>query len=147
MSAPQTTTTHRLTFRALSETFAIHRLPPATPVPRSVLDLLWFTVSRTHDELSLLVPTSYQLQVDAGIDHRIETPYRAFQIVGTLDFSLVGILADVATILKAVGIPIFVISTYDTDYVLVRADRADAARTNLVAAGHIVVDEQVGAKE
>ncbi|KAJ3359325.1 hypothetical protein GGF32_009448 [Allomyces javanicus] len=145
MSAPQTRT--NLTFRALSETFAIHRLPPTTPVPRSVLDLPWFTVSRTHEELSLLVPTSYQLQVDAGVDRRIETPYRAFQIVGTLDFSLVGILADVATILKAAGIPIFVISTFDTDYVLVRADRSDAARTQLAAAGHVVVDEQVGARE
>ncbi|KAJ3363789.1 hypothetical protein GGF31_000678 [Allomyces arbusculus] len=147
MSAPQVMTTLHLTFCALSETFAIHRLPPTTPVPRSVVDLPWFTVSRTHEELSLLVPTSNQLQVDAGIDHRIEAPYRAFQIVGELDFSLVGILADVATILKAAGIPIFVISTFDTDYVLVRADRADAARTHLIAAGNIVVDEQVGAKE
>ncbi|MBT2229806.1 ACT domain-containing protein [Nonomuraea sp. NEAU-A123] len=59
-------------------------------------------------------------------------------MAGPLDFSLTGILASIAGPLAAANIPIFVVSTYDTDYVLVRSERADAAFATLAAAGHTV---------
>lgn len=82
----------------------------------------------TDVERSLVCPTT------AVPDNTVsrEDGWRAFRIVGQLDFSLVGVLASVTSALAAEGIPVFAVSTFDTDYVLVRSrdlsDAADALR-------------------
>lgn len=77
----------------------------------------------TDGERSLVCPTS------AVPDDTVsrEDGWRAFRIVGQLDFSLVGVLASITSALAAEGIPVFAVSTFDTDYILVRSrDLSDA---------------------
>ena len=64
---------------------------------------------------------------------------RAFRVSGTLDLSLVGVLRGIADVLADIGVPVFVVSTYDTDYVLVRERFLDRALDELSAAGYGVV--------
>lgn len=67
---------------------------------------------------------------------RLETGWRALKVEGPLDFNLTGILAGIANPLARAGISIFAISTFDTDYVLVREVQLDNALAALRSAGH-----------
>ena len=69
-------------------------------------------------------------------DWLVEDGWRAFKVLGPLDFSLTGILSAIAAPLAEAGISIFALSTYDTDYVLVRAHALDSACAVLSAAGY-----------
>ncbi len=71
---------------------------------------------------------------DAAAATRSEGGWRALRVAGTLDFSLVGVLASLA----AARVPIFALPTFDTDYVLVKAGRLGDARDALARAGHSV---------
>jgi hypothetical protein len=91
-------------------------------------------IGQTADELSVVSPTEV---VPADTIKR-EDHWQAFKIVGPLDFSLVGILAKIATLLAEVGVSIFAVSTYDTDYVLVKSDKLETAITALQKNGYEV---------
>ena len=65
--------------------------------------------------------------------------WRAFRVSGTLDLSLVGVLRGIADVLADIGVPVFVVSTYDTDYVLVKEGFLDRSLDALSAAGYGVV--------
>ena len=80
-------------------------------------------VSKTDEELSVVCPIA---DVPANTICR-EDSWRALRIVGTLDFSLIGIIAKISTLLSENQIPVFVISTYNTDYILVKKE--NEART------------------
>ena len=88
----------------------------------------------TDGEKSLVCPTA---RVPANTVARSDG-WRAFRVVGTLDFSLVGILAALSKTLADAGIGIFAISTFDTDYILTKAEDFDRALAALRAAGHDV---------
>ena len=88
----------------------------------------------TDEERSLVCPTAL---VPENTLAR-EDGWRAFRIAGTLDFSLVGILAPIATLLADAHIGIFAISTFNTDYVLVKEADFERACELLVAAGYTV---------
>ena len=119
--------------RTLGGELAVCRLPAdaaAPPIPdRAAL----FSVTRTSEELSIVCPAA-----DAPGDAQVESGWRALAVEGPLDFGLTGILASLAQPLAAAGIPIFALSTYDTDYVLVRAPALEAAVAALRDAGHTV---------
>lgn len=70
---------------------------------------------------------------------RRDDGWKAFRIQGVLDFSLVGILAKIATLLAENSIPIFAISTYNTDYVLTKATHYEKALDALKQAGYTIV--------
>jgi hypothetical protein len=65
----------------------------------------------------------------------IERPYTSFKIVGTLDFGLIGILSKLTTALAEQGIPVFAVSTYETDYLLVKTEFEERAREVLGGVG------------
>jgi hypothetical protein len=65
-----------------------------------------------------------------------EDGWRAFRIVGTLDFSLVGVIAKISSLLSESGIPVFVVSTYNTDYVLVKKENEIKALAVFNQAGY-----------
>ena len=65
--------------------------------------------------------------------------WRAFRVSGTLDLSLVGVLRGIADVLADIGVPVFVVSTYDTDYVLIKEGSLDRSLGALSAAGYAVV--------
>jgi len=85
------------------------------------------------DELSVVCPEG---RVPPGV--ALEGGWRALRVEGPLDFALTGVLLCVAAPLARAAVPIFVLSTYDTDYVLVREDRLEDAVRSLAEAGHRV---------
>lgn len=107
------------------------RLPADAPLPDWALTPPFFSVTRTSEELSVVVPEDA-----APPDTVAERGWRALKVEGPLDFALVGILASLTATLAAAGIPLFALSTFDTDYLLVGADRLGAAVAALRAAGH-----------
>lgn len=80
-------------------------------------------VGKTDEELSLVCSTKY-IPKDCI---ECENDWKGFRIEGILDFSLVGILAKISSILADNEISIFAISTYNTDYILLKADKFDKA--------------------
>lgn len=92
-------------------------------------------IGRTGEENSLVCLTE---QVPGNVLER-EDGWRGFYIDGVLDFSLVGILAKLSSLLAEHGISIFVISTFNTDYILVRQDKEQEAVRVLSAAGYQVM--------
>jgi hypothetical protein len=128
------TMSHPLPLQVLPDTLAVCRLPPDADLPSWATGPAAFvTVSRTAEELSI---TAVQRAVPAGV--RCERDYRALRVRGTLPPDLVGILLSIAEPLARAGLSIFAISTYDTDYVLVKARDLPAALEALRAAGHDV---------
>jgi len=124
----------RLPLELLADTLAICRLDARAPVPAWAEQSSGFlTVSRTAEELSI---TAHQHAVPAGVP--CERDYRALRVRGPLPLNLVGILAAIADPLAAAGLSIFAISTYDTDYVLIKAHDLEAALRVLERAGHQV---------
>ena len=95
---------------------------------------LTFT-GHTDAERSLVCPTA---SVPANATER-EDGWRAFRIRGTLDFSLTGVLAPIATLLAGERIGIFAVSTFDTDYVLVKGADLERALDVLEGAGYVVL--------
>lgn len=105
---------------------AICRLEPHDKLPSWGMQGPFWTLSRSQEELSLVCLLD---QLPPGVQH--EGPWRALRVAGPLDFSLTGIVAGLSAPLAAAGIPVFVISTYDTDYLLVKSSRLTAAREAL----------------
>ena len=92
----------------------------------------FFFFGKTDEELSLVCETS---AVPARTDAR-DDGWRGFRIAGPLDFSLIGILSKLTGILAENGIGIFAVSTYNTDYILVKAGDLDKALSVLTQAGY-----------
>ena len=90
---------------------------------------------KTDEEHSLVCATG---DVPANVIRR-DDGWKAFRIQGVLDFSLVGILSKIAALLAENGIPIFAISTYNTDYVLMKAEHYEKALDALKQAGYTIV--------
>jgi hypothetical protein len=122
----------RLALELLPDTLAICRMEPAAPIPAWAMQPSPFlTVSRTAEELSI---TTLQSAVPAQVT--CARDYRALRVRGPLPLDLVGILAALAEPLAAVGLSIFAIATYDTDYVLVKGGDLPVALQALRQAGH-----------
>ena len=119
------------TLAVLDGTFAIHRLPPTAEIPAEILHQSVFSVMRTPQELSLLVPEEVPVVAD-----KTEPGWRRLVVEGTLDFGLTGVLAAISQVLAAAKISIFALSTYDTDYIFVKADKLDSAWEALRQAGY-----------
>lgn len=114
----------------LAETLSICRLAPEEPLP-AWANGAFSAVVRTWRELSIVCAAAC---VPAEVHQ--EAGWRAFEVQGPLDFSLIGIVAGLAVPLAAARISIFVVSAFDTDYVLVREERLADAVAALKTAGH-----------
>ena len=122
-----------LRLRILEGRFAVTRLEPGASVPDWALSGPFFTVSRTLDELSVLCEESL---VPPGL--RSESGWAGLKLEGPFEFTLTGILAAVLEPLKLAKIGIFAVSTFDTDYVLVKSEHLESAVRALEEAGHTV---------
>jgi hypothetical protein len=100
----------------LPELLTICRLPKDEPLPRWALAGDFYAVCRNEDELSIVCPQS---QPPAGIE--ADRDWRALKVRGPLGLSETGVIAALSTPLAAAGVPLFVISTFETDYLLVKA--------------------------
>lgn len=93
-------------------------------------------IGKTDEEKSLVCITD---EVPANVIQR-DDGWKAFRIQGVLDFSLIGILAKIAAALADNGISIFAVSTYNTDYVLIKRENYQKALDVLKALGYMIID-------
>lgn len=122
----------KLNLSILNEHYVVHRFAPTTKVPLQVFDSSFYSISRTEDELSIVCPASLQLASD-----KAETDWSCIKVLGPLDFSLTGILAAISKVLAEAKISIFAISTFDTDYILVKTEKLKDAKGVLEKVGYV----------
>ena len=103
-------------------------------VPRGLLEGGFCCIARTADEISVVCETT------GAPDETIEREdgWRGLKVRGPLDFGLVGIMARISSALAGAGVPLFAISTYDTDYVLVKEETLETAISALRRGGCLV---------
>jgi len=118
--------------KRIKQVFSICRLPLTSRID---LEREFFFAARTDEELSLVCPA------DEVPDNALKRSdgWRAFRIEGELDFSLTGILARISEILAREKIGIFAVSTYNTDYILVRSENFERALSALEKEGYTVI--------
>ncbi len=106
-----------LTLTVLDGHYTIHRFPPDSTLPAEVWESSFLSITRTEDELSVVCDASVVLQSPER-----EEDWSCIKVLGPLDFSLTGILAKLSGVLAEAEISIFAVSTYDTDYILVKKE-------------------------
>jgi hypothetical protein len=124
----------QLTFRLLNEHFAIHSLSESATIPAEVFSANIFFIAKTFDEISIVLPQSITIASD-----EVELNWQALEVIGPLDFTMTGILSSISTVLANEKISIFAISTFDTDYVLVKEDCMKGAIEALRANQFLVI--------
>ncbi len=127
-------TDNKLTLTLLPGTVAICRLDACAEIPSWACKGDFFSITRTAHELSIICP---QESVPAGV--RREKGYRCFKVKGPLDFASTGILDLLTTPLAQAGVSVFAVSTFDTDYLLVKQEQTKKAIVALSEAGHHVI--------
>lgn len=128
----------KLTLQLLEQNFTIHRLPAQSKVPQQVFDAPIYFIAKTNAELSIVLPENITITSDEK-----ETDWCAFEVVGPLDFSLTGILSEIAAVLADEKISIFAISTFDTDYILVKRANINTAISALISNQYHVIHNEI----
>ena len=116
----------------LDKPLAVCRLEPGNPLPNWIGGA-FFSITRSDEEISIVCEQSY-----VPDDVRSERDWRALKVAGPLKFDEVGILASIAAPLAEAEVSIFMLSTFDTDYVLVKESGLESAKAALESAGHSV---------
>jgi len=124
-----------LTLKRLNESFTVHRLSKERDIPDQVFTAPIYFIAKTFNEVSIVLPENIKINSDA-----IETNWQALEVVCPLDFSLTGILSRIATLLANESISIFAISTFDTDYILVKKEAISAAIETLKLNDYNVIE-------
>jgi hypothetical protein len=124
------------TLQVLAESFSVHSFDHDQAVPDTVFSSPIYFISKTYDELSIVCPTSLKLD---SLEH--EDNWIALEVLGPLGFSLTGILSNISGVLAAANVSIFAISTFDTDYILVKNDSVDIAIKELRRDGYKVLTD------
>jgi hypothetical protein len=119
------------TLTVLPDRFAVCGLDADAAVPTWAITGPFFSMTRTADELSVVCPEHL---VPHGV--RCERGWRGLRVAGTMDFSQIGVVASLVAPLAEAGISVFVVSTFDTDYLLVKENDWERATGALRAAGH-----------
>jgi uncharacterized protein len=131
---------HALELTVLPETLAVCRLPAGATSPAWLEAEPFASVTRTAVETSVVCRTA---AVPPGV--RAEAGWRAIRVAGPLDFALIGVLASLLRPLAAARVAVFALSTFDTDYLLVREGALDDAIAALAGAGHRIAPDAAGA--
>lgn len=124
---------HLLNLTVLEAVLGVCRLEPGGEIPGWACREPFFSITRTSEELSVICP---EPQIPEGL--RCERGWRAIKLEGPFDFGQIGVLLAIAEPLAEAGISILAQSTFDTDYVLVRAEQLQDAVAALGSAGHRV---------
>jgi uncharacterized protein len=120
-----------LKFIVLNGTYCIHRLKRGAALPATLFASPFYNITQSEDELSVVAPIAVKLDAE-----KTEVGWGVMKVAGPLDFSETGILAEISATLAQAGISIFAISTFDTDYILVKESQLRVAKEALIAAGH-----------
>jgi hypothetical protein len=123
-----------LTLSVVEGQYAIAKLAPDSAIPDWAMCGPFFSVTRSTDELSLVVAeTSLPAEIEASRN------WHMLRVHGPFAFNEVGVLAALANPLARLGVGIFVLSTYDTDYLLVQREDIPVAVETLEHAGHRIL--------
>ena len=122
-----------LNLELVEGSYAVCRLEAAEPLPEWAPARPFVSITRTDAELSVVCPEG---AVPPGV--RAERGWRCLRVVGPLGFGMTGVLASLAGPLSSSGVSIFVVSTYDTDYLMVQERDLERALDALARAGHAV---------
>ncbi len=122
------------TLAALPERFTIHSLPVDAPVPPQVLNTPVFFIGKTHEELSIVVPESVHIESQES-----DANWRVLEVLGPLQLSMVGIMAQIGNVLANAKISIFIVSTFETDFFLVKQKDLSSAASALERDGYKVI--------
>ena len=116
---------HALTMRVLPGELAVCRLDADGPLPAWVFhaEARFFSVMRTPEETSVVCPVD---DVPPSVE-RADKGWRALKVDGPLPLTMTNVTAKLTTPLGAAGIPVFALSTYDTDYLLIKSEHLDRA--------------------
>ena len=117
----------------LDELYAVVRLDPDSELPDWLSSGDFWSATRTPSELSLVCR-----QEDVPPEASAERGWCAFEVAGPLDFSLTGVVASLCSPLADAEVPIFLLSTFETDYLFVREHDLHRSLEALAAAGHVV---------
>jgi hypothetical protein len=128
-----------LKLELLDGSYAVVRLDAGEPPPAWAAGGPFVSITRTEAELSVVCP---EPAVPSGA--RAERGWRCLRVAGPLGFGMTGILASLAGPLASSGVSIFVVSTYDTDYLLLQDRDLDRGTHALSRAGHTVTDPSRG---
>jgi len=120
-------------FILLPNTFAIVRMAASDKTPRWATGGPLVSITRTESELSIVCREAV---VPAGT--HADRGWQCLRLEGPMPLTMVGVAAEFSSILAKVGISVFIVATFDTDYVLIKGDRIDAATKALKSAGHSV---------
>ena len=123
--------TQGITLSSLEIDLSVCKLDLDALVPAWAISGNFYSLTRRTNELSLVCESNYVPK-----DVRAEDGWRALEVVGSLDFGMTGVIAKLSKVLADAGIPIFVISTFDTDVMLVKEGRFADACYSLQEAGY-----------
>ena len=115
------------------EIFSIHQLSPDQGIPGSVFESSFYHISKTDDELSIVIPEEVKLSSE-----KEEMGWACLRISETLDFGLIGILARITSILADAKISVFAVSTFNTDYFFVKKEKLETAKHVLIKNGYLI---------
>jgi hypothetical protein len=113
--------------------FAVCRLEKSSPIPDWLKESTFCSISRTYGELSFVCS---QESIPECI--KCDKDWRCFQVEGPIPFNVTGVIASLTAPLAEAKIPVFVFSTYDTDYFMVKDRELAHARAVLESAGHTI---------
>lgn len=116
----------KMTLAVHAQTFCIHSLDPKEPIPNDIFTQEMYFIGKTKDEISIVIPHHLTLK-----SRDCEPDWRCLEVIGPLGFSMTGLLSKVSGILAKKKITIFAISTFDTDYILVKNHDLDNAISSL----------------
>jgi hypothetical protein len=119
--------------RLLPDTYAVCRLEKDAPAPDWGTRGLFSSITRTEEELSVVCADA---RVPGGVKR--EGAWRVLKVEGPLDFSLTGVLASLTSPLAREGISVFALSTFDTDYLLVKEGKLEKAIQTLREEGYAI---------
>ncbi len=128
----------RLKLLGVAGAFAVCKLPNHVPIPPWAMRGDLFSITRTADELSIVCR---QEVVPEGVV--CEQDWRCLRVEGAMPFALVGVLASLTTAVAKAGVGVFAFSTFDTDYLLIKASDMPRAIASLRSAGHVVDAEGI----
>lgn len=115
----------------LKEKLKVIKLKLNDQIPKEVWEQEFYSVTKTDEELSIVIREEVKIPGE-----KIESNWKAIRVVGVLDFSLTGILFQISQILAQAKISIFAISTYNTDYILLKEDKLEQAIMVLKQGGY-----------
>jgi uncharacterized protein len=122
-----------MNLKVLDGKYAVYKFKSESALPGWIYSSEFYSITKTSDEISVVA-----IQTDLNSKEIICTnnDWRIIKIEGPLDFTMVGILADFSSIFSKKNISIFTVSTFDTDYILVKQKDLNTGIQSLIENGH-----------